>query len=238
MSQGLRLITAWSSEALADWLADWYSVASADPFARELVVVPTPGMERYLTRRLARRLGVSDPAAEDGVCAALDFMQPQDLMATVLAGAGNDDDPWLPAALQWHCLRAVDELVNGDDDAFVGLRHHLRDGTREARRIAVAREAAQLLDNYATQRPELLLAWQAGDDSQTPAEHVWQAAVFRHVLAQVGIAPWPLRVRDVLAPASVTSICRGVWPWSASPATAPWICNSLRRSLVTARWLS
>jgi len=199
VSQGLRLITAWSSETLADWLADWYSVASADPFARELVVVPTPGMERYLTRRLARRLGVSDPAAEDGVCAALDFMQPQDLMATVLAGAGNDDDPWLPAALQWHCLRAVDDLVNGDDDAFVGLRHHLRDGTREARRIAVAREAAQLLDNYATQRPELLLAWQAGDDSQTPAEHVWQAAVFRHVLAQVGIAPWPLRVRDVLA---------------------------------------
>lgn len=196
----LRLITAWSSEDLADWLADWYAAPTGDPFARELVVVPTPGMERYLTRRLALRLGVSDPGAEDGVCAAVDFVQPQDLMTAVLArDLSNQEDPWAPAALQWHCLRAIDELVARPDAQLVGLRHHLRAGTRDARRIGVAREIAQLLGNYAVQRPELLLDWTNGKTDQTPPQFLWQADVFRHVLARVSTPPWPLRVRDLLA---------------------------------------
>ena len=196
----LRLITAWSSETLADWLAEWYSMSAVDPFQRELVVVPTPGMERYVTRRLARRLGVSDPLAEDGVCAAVDFVQPQDLMASVLAGAADDGhDPWVPAALQWYCVRAIDELVERRDDRLTGLRHHLRADTRDVRRMGVARDVANLLDNYASQRPDLLLEWAEGNTAQTPSQYLWQADVFRHVLQQTGTPPWPLRVRELLA---------------------------------------
>lgn len=195
----LRLITAWSSEDLADWLAGWYSASSDDPFQRELVVVPTPGMERYVTRRLAQRLGVSGPHAGDGVCAAVDFVQPQDLMAAVLADVSDDEsDPWIPATLQWYCLRAIDELVERPDDRFRGLRHHLRAGTRDVRRMGVARQVALLLDNYAAQRPDLLLEWADGDTDQTPSQYLWQADVFRHVLDRTGTAPWPLRVRDLL----------------------------------------
>ncbi len=194
----LRLITAWSSDALAEWLAEWFATAPEDPFARELVLVPTPGMERYVTRFLARRLGVSEAAAQDGVCAAVDFRQPQELMASVLAEAMPDDDPWAPAALQWHCLAAVDDLLLRDDERLLGLRHHLRAGTRGARRMGVAREVAALLHNYANQRPELLLAWAADDTDGSPAQFWWQSQVFRHVLERTGTAPWPLRVRELL----------------------------------------
>ena len=139
----LRLITAWSSEDLADWLAGWYSASSDDPFQRELVVVPTPGMERYVTRRLAQRLGVSGPHAGDGVCAAVDFVQPQDLMAAVLADVSDDEsDPWIPATLQWYCLRAIDELVERPDQgaASSSARRYARreaDGGRAPGRSSV-----------------------------------------------------------------------------------------------------
>lgn len=193
----LRLITAWSSQTLADWLEQWYAADPGDPFARDLVVVPTPGMERFVTRSLARRLGASSPAG-DGVCAAVDFIQPAELMARMLPLDSRDDDPWAPSALPWHCLRAVDELVAEREEQFDQLRHYLRLGTRSTRRVAVARRVAGLLNDYAIQRPDLLVDWAVGDLESTAPTHRWQAEVFRHVLGATGTQPWPMRLTERL----------------------------------------
>src|SRR5438128_1166896 len=44
-----------------------------DPFAPEVVSVPTRGMERWLSQRLAARLGTAANDAADGVCANVEF---------------------------------------------------------------------------------------------------------------------------------------------------------------------
>ena len=55
-----------------------------DPFTTEIVSVPTPGVERWLSQRLAARLGTR-PGGSDGVCAGVDFCSPQRLVGRALA---------------------------------------------------------------------------------------------------------------------------------------------------------
>ena len=69
-----------------------------DPFAKEVVAVPTRGMERWLTQRMSECLGAT-PGRSDGVCANVDFPSPRRLVNDAVAAASGieaGEDPWLP----------------------------------------------------------------------------------------------------------------------------------------------
>jgi exodeoxyribonuclease V gamma subunit len=57
------------ADALVRALADILAEPPADPFSRDLVAVPTRGMERWLTQQLSAHLGTT-PGRGDGICAA------------------------------------------------------------------------------------------------------------------------------------------------------------------------
>src|SRR3954462_2389531 len=81
-----------------------------DPFAREVVAVPTRGMERWLTQRMAAVLGAS-PGREGGICANVEVPFPRKLAADAVAAASGiepEEDPWLPERLVWPLLEVVD----------------------------------------------------------------------------------------------------------------------------------
>src|SRR3954454_10880712 len=91
-------------EALARLLAD----PVPDPFAPDVVSVPTRGMERWLTQRLSLSLGAT-AGRGDGVCANVEFPFPRRLAGDAVATASGVDpetDPWLPP-------RAVSPLLDG-----------------------------------------------------------------------------------------------------------------------------
>ena len=67
-------------EDLAESLSDSLGVPLTDPMATELVVVPTAGIRRWLSLRLARRLGSSGPDRCDGISANIDFVFPGALL--------------------------------------------------------------------------------------------------------------------------------------------------------------
>ena len=56
------------ADGLIEALRALLAVPPEDPFAREVVAVPTRGMERWLTQRMSAVLGAS-PGRGDGVCA-------------------------------------------------------------------------------------------------------------------------------------------------------------------------
>src|SRR3954447_20467869 len=92
--------------ALRDLLAE----PPDDPFARELVAVPTRGMERWLTQRMAAVLGAS-AGRGDGICANVEFPFPRRLTGAAVAaasGIAREADPWLPERLVWPLLEVVD----------------------------------------------------------------------------------------------------------------------------------
>jgi exodeoxyribonuclease V gamma subunit len=176
-------------EALRDLLAE----PPGDPFAPEVVSVPTRGIERWITQRLSTRLGTSD-AREDGVCANVLFPSPWRLVGEAVATASGvepESDPWLPERAVWPLLDVVDECIG--EPWLRLLADHLggdpatADPLRRSRRFATVRHVADLLDRYALHRPDVVHAW--AETPGTPDDH-WQAQLWRRLRARIG-APGP-----------------------------------------------
>jgi exodeoxyribonuclease V gamma subunit len=199
----LHLHVAERTDALADGLADLLATPLDDPFAREVVVVPARGVERWVTQRLSHRLGVGARAG-DGVCAGVDFVTPHSLVAMLL---GKDaDDPWEPDRLAWPLLEVIDGCLG--ETGFEALsRHlgHLDPGVeRKARRYAVARRLAGLFASYALQRPSLVTDWREeratdGAGGTLDADLRWQPELWRRLLAHVGAPPPDVRHAQTVA---------------------------------------
>ena len=199
----LHLHTAERTDALADGLADLLVTPLPDPFAREVVVVPARGVERWLTQRLSHRLGVGSRGG-DGVCAGVDFVTPHSLVSMLLDR--DAEDPWSPDRLAWPLLRVIDDVMG--TAGFEDLTTHLGGGDptdeRSARRYAVARRLAGLFSSYAVQRPLLLSEWRAGRPSDgaggdLDGDLVWQAALWRRLLDVVDAPPPDVRHAETVA---------------------------------------
>jgi len=145
------------ADALVDALGGLLASPLPDPFAREVVAVPTRGMERWLTQRMSAALGTT-PGRRDGVCANVDFPPPGRLIADAVATASGidpDTDPWRPERAVWPLLEIVDASLH--EPWLKLLADHLGAGEeRRARRFSSVRHVAELFDRYALYRPELL----------------------------------------------------------------------------------
>ncbi|MGN6252438.1 MAG: exodeoxyribonuclease V subunit gamma [Marmoricola sp.] len=202
----VRVHRAARADGLADGLAALLADPLSDPFARELVVVPAKGVERWLSQRLSHRLGPA-AGADDGVCAGVDFWSPGRLVAA-LSGR-LDDDPWAPQQLTWPLLGVIDAAA--DEGWCHTLSTHLghfatgeERELRRGRRFAVARRLARLFTSYAEQRPALLEAWESGDDTDGTgavlAEDLsWQPELWRRLVAAVDGPSPVVRHREVVA---------------------------------------
>ncbi|MDQ6642305.1 MAG: exodeoxyribonuclease V subunit gamma, partial [Actinomycetota bacterium] len=195
----LLLHRAPRADVLAEGLAGLLGTPLADPFAKELVLVPARGVERWLSQRLSHRLG-RETGREDGVCAGVEFRSPGSLIAEVTGT--RESDPWAPDAVVWQLLAVVDASA-GEEWCRVLSEHlgHGRQGEeaelRQGRRYAVARRLARLFSSYAVQRPKLLADWEAGDDSDGTGgplapDLLWQSELWRRVSVAVG-EPTPAR---------------------------------------------
>ncbi|MFE5474603.1 exodeoxyribonuclease V subunit gamma [Nocardia sp. NPDC056541] len=202
----LHLHRAERADALADGLGRLLGEIPADPFATEVVAVPAKGVERWLAQRLSGVLGVA--GAGDGVAANIAFPAPAALVAEVLAGASGvapTDDPWAGQRLVWTLLRVIDEVAD-QPWAAVLARHLGLPGTdhRLGRRYSTAAHLASLFDSYAAQRPQVLLDWAAGADTDgaggpVPDDLAWQPRLWRALRTAVG-APSPAeRLADACA---------------------------------------
>jgi exodeoxyribonuclease V gamma subunit len=89
----LHLHRSSRADHLVDALGDILLQPLADPMAREVVAVPTRGVERWLAQRLSHRLGARS-GRDDGVSANIDFPFPGTLVATALAAADGPDGSW------------------------------------------------------------------------------------------------------------------------------------------------
>jgi exodeoxyribonuclease V gamma subunit len=170
------------------------SVPLADPLQAEVIVVPTRGIERWLTQQLSKVLGTSAGRA-DGACANVELPFPGKLLGDVVARASGIDpetDPWGPNRAVWYLLDLLDQHL--DEPWLAALRAHLASTapSSEVRRFAAVRRVADLFDRYGVHRPDVLLEWAEGRDS-LPPEDRWQAGLWRLLRQRVGVPSPPER---------------------------------------------
>jgi exodeoxyribonuclease V gamma subunit len=167
------------------------SDGAADPFAPEIVCVPSRGVERWLTQQLSLVLGAR-PGGSDGVCANVEFPGPGRLINDVVAGVSGIDprsDPWRPGRSVWPLLELLEgsrggpAVVSGPAD-LPGSRPY-----------AAARHIAELFDAYESYRPCMINDWAQGGVSDGAGEPLaqdlqWQADFWRSLRGLVA-APSP-----------------------------------------------
>jgi len=169
-------------DALAEVLA---SEATRDPVnitRAEPIVVQSSGMATWLKMELARRWGI---------WAYTEFPFPK-RMIDQLTGAKFVADP-NQENLTWRLMMAMDTL-SAD---FEHLQRYWRHGDSEWRVFQLCRRLADTFNQYHVYRPDLLRAWETGDDPD------WQARLWRQLIAD-GFAPeslepgrpeaWPSRL--------------------------------------------
>lgn len=190
------------AEALVDALARVVAAPLADPFEPERIVVQGPGMERWLALELSARLGVFAHA---------EFPFPKGFLQSMIGRVlGEPDDAgaaWEPECLALAIADLLPESI--DDAAFAPIRGYLKSGAGKGDQdesFSLARRIAATFDHYAVYRPEMVLAWEAGDDDATRRwsgrESAWQARLWRALVRRQGDAHWANRVRrfvDALA---------------------------------------
>lgn len=191
------------ADALVGALVDVLATPLADPFTTEIVAVPTKGVERWLTHRIAAELG-STAGRTDGVCANVDFPFPGRLVTDVLAqatGADEVEDPWRPERLVWPLLAVIDDHLDAEWMTLLAAHLGRRAGDESehatlarSRRFATARHLATLFDRYGVYRPDLVLGWLAGDDD-VPDDAAWQPELWRALRRAVGVPSPPERIR-------------------------------------------
>jgi exodeoxyribonuclease V gamma subunit len=192
----LHIHRAERADGLVQALRALLAEPPADPFAPEVIAVPTRGMERWLTQRLSERLGAT-PGRYDGVCANVDFPPPRRVVGEAVAtvsGVDPEADAWLPERMVWPLLEAVDAALAEPWlhtlAAHLGATVETADPVRRARRFSSVRHLADLYDRYALHRPEMIRAWAAGDDTDgagrdLPADALWQAELWRRLRARI-----------------------------------------------------
>jgi exodeoxyribonuclease V gamma subunit len=198
-------------DLLVGSLCDAIAPPLCDPFAPEIIAVPTRGIERWLTERIASRFALR--GVGDGIAANIDFPFPHRLVDVVLMqipDTARSIEAWSQRAVAAHIERIIDDhhsdewmwliarFVEGPDG----------DGTG-AQRLRAAQKIARLFTSYARYRPQMVAGWGAGNDegpAGTPIAEpaAWQPVMWRLLEEQIGVPP----VFETL-PAALASIRSG-----------------------------
>ncbi len=141
-----------SLEQLVDCLSEVVREPLPHPLEREVILIQSPGMERYLSRELARRCGI---------WAGAEFPFPRIFIRDALDRALKASEAarlYERELLSWVLF---DELRRLPADAeFESLVSHLLDDVDSSRRLLLAERFAYLFDQYLTYRPELITSWE------------------------------------------------------------------------------
>ena len=172
------------SDVLVEALGGVLGTAVGDPFAPEVVAVPSRGVERWLAQRLSHVLGTT---TGEGVCANVLFPSHTTVLDDALAAAdpsyGRSVERWSVQSSVWTLLDVLDASIG--EPWCRELAVHLGTDEDKGRRYALASKVAHLFSSYGRSRPELLTAWAQGLDGGLPVDLHWQPELWRRLRTAV-----------------------------------------------------
>lgn len=158
-----------------------------NPFAKEMVVVQSKGMGRWLNFRLAE---------DRGIAANIAYPLPASFFWDILnrmLGEQKRRSVFSPEVLVFRIMRWLETSLLPDQAPM--LEQYL-DGQGAVRRYELASRLADIFDQYLVYRPDWLAAWESGDVAKHPdgrpifnperdPEAQWQSTLWRTLVSEV-----------------------------------------------------
>jgi exodeoxyribonuclease V gamma subunit len=154
-------------EKLAEKLAEGLMAPVDDPLKNEIIVVQSKGMERWVSMELARHTGL---------CANIRFPFPNAFVFEIFQQVIPEfrEAPLFdPPVMAWRIMEVLPHCLR--EKEFEGLRRYLETDPSELKRFQLSQRLAGLFDQYLLFRPDLILSWDRGADTQ------WQALLWRRL---------------------------------------------------------
>ena len=173
----IDVVSALSADKLLPLLAERLSKPLDDPFAPDIVVVPGIGIADWIQEQLSLRFG------SRGIVANTKFWLPNEFNAIVSASAGHGVKKPDANALQWAIFEHLSNKAAEGIEPAPGFM-------LAKRKLSFAKRVAELFDTYSVHRPEMILDWNAGKDTDgaTPlSDHQkWQPILWRELQPIIG----------------------------------------------------
>ncbi len=165
--RALRLYRGNRLEALAETLAGVLKNPLGSPFEKEIILVQSKGMERWLRMQLATLLGA---------CANVEFPFPNAFVYETfrrILPSLPDESPYDPPFSTWKILEALNRLIETPGFELIG--NYLRQPGYTLKGLQLSQRIAETFNQYVIYRPELVAAWDAGSQDH------WQAVLWREI---------------------------------------------------------
>jgi exodeoxyribonuclease V gamma subunit len=169
-------------ENLAEALADVLQVPLPSPAMPEWVGVQTQGVGVWLGMEVSRRLGIWSNVYSPYPRAMI-----EKIFSMVLGGECPDTTLFEPGRLTWSVMGLLPEMIETPE--FAPLASYLSGDPRGVKRYQLACRIAEAFDRYAVYRPDMVLAWEAGDldeEENMAPEHRWQPILWRELVRRLG----------------------------------------------------
>jgi exodeoxyribonuclease V gamma subunit len=143
------------------------------PFKKEMIVVQSRGMQRWLSMQLAARFGI---------WANGDYPFPNALVQQLFGLSGleqPDSATFSKEVMCWSIMRVLPGLSAGD--RFAPLRTYMQNDHDGLKLFQLAGKIADSFDQYTLFRPDLLAAWEQGSDD---GAQDWQPELWRALVAE------------------------------------------------------
>ena len=178
----IQLFTASRLTPLIAHLTEAVGAAPLSPLEQETIVVQSQGMRRWVTLQLADRLGCAGSLV---VPFPAGFIHELARRIDPSRTTRDAEESFSRETLAWRVEALLRQLP--DDEAHQPLHNYLRDNDERAR-FGLASRIADRFDDYQLYRADLLAAWECGADTPDTVHARWQAALWRSLCADAGMA--------------------------------------------------
>jgi exodeoxyribonuclease V gamma subunit len=203
MQTGLAIYTAERLETLVEKLAAEMKASPLGPLEREVIVVQSRGMYRWLTLELARRLGIAatiaTPFLGTFARALAERIEGKTEAPSSERYEPTERSAYERDALAWRIFRLLaraPKAVTGPAAAYT------KDDPDGRLRFQLATKLADRFDQYQLYRPDLLLAFERSERpfEATPYRETasWQGALWRAVVSEAGPNHLAKRFTDLI----------------------------------------
>jgi exodeoxyribonuclease V gamma subunit len=147
----------------------------ASPFEKEVFLIQSQGMERWLSQQLASHFKV---------WGNYQFLFPGKFFSSLAQKIDSLNDAAFDRDLMLWRIEALLRRLDSDD--FLPLKQYLSGENSSLKRYQLARQLAQIFDQYQLMRPDMLTSWQKDNTLYNTATESWQKALWKKISAQTG----------------------------------------------------